>query len=226
MQFNRPQEQLSLDLPVSAASARDDLIVTPANQQAVEFLDSWPQWPGPIAILAGPIGSGKTHLAKVWATRSGARFVTPDLTGEQDIPAGGNLVVEDLRQGSFSETWLFHLINSVRASSASLLLTSRRWPGDWGLALPDLKSRMKLAHLMELYEPDEIMLNGVLQKLFSDRQIEVDPAIVQYIVQRMERSLASAQIVVDEVDRLSLQQKRKVTKPLVADALHNLDLSV
>ena len=218
------EEQLSLHLPLQAASERDDLIVTPANEQAVAFLDSWPAWPGTVAILAGPVGAGKSHLAYIWAARAQARFLTPVFEGPQDIPEGGHCVVEDIRQGGFSETWLFHLINAVKASKCNLLLTSRRWPGDWGIALPDLNSRMKLAHLMELNEPDDAMLEGVLLKLFSDRQLIVEPSVVDYLVIRMERSLASAQLLVAEVDRLSLAEKRGVTKPLVSQALRNLGL--
>ncbi len=218
-----PSSQLPLHLPVEAARARDDLVVTDANKQAVAFMDSWPQWPGPIAILAGPTGAGKSHLAEIWATRAEATFLSPSKEGT-DIHSGGNVVVEDITQGGFSENWLFHLINSVRASQNSLLLTSRRWPGDWGITLPDLQSRMKVAHLMELNEPDDALLAGVLIKLFSDRQLTVDTSVIDYLVLRMERSLASAQILVAIVDRLSLVEKRRVTKPLASQALRELGL--
>ncbi|MEE9313800.1 MAG: DnaA/Hda family protein [Rhizobiaceae bacterium] len=223
MSTKRKSEQLPLHLPLEVASAREDLIVTTANQQAVTFLDNWPEPElSPIAILAGPVGAGKTHLAHIWAARMEAKFLPLSTASDLAVPQGGSYVVEDLVQGAFSETWLFHLINTVRSNNSALLLTSRRWPGDWGIALPDLQSRIKLAHLMELNEPDDALLAGVLMKLFSDRQLHVEAPVIDYLVQRMERSLASAQNLVFEIDGLSLAEKRGVTKQLAGDALRNL----
>ena len=213
-------DQLPLHLPLQAARARDDLVISPANAKAIEFMDSWPEWNTSIAILAGPVGAGKTHLAHIWAARAEALFLQPGSRGEDfDLINAGNVVVENLAQGNFSETWLFHLINAVKSAGSSLLLTSRRWPGEWGVSLPDLQSRLKTVHLMELGEPDDLLLTGVLVKLFSDRQLNVDQSVIDYLVLRMERSLASAQKLVEHLDELSLAQKRAVTRPLAAEAL-------
>ncbi len=224
MSVSRISTQLPLHLPLEVARAREDLAVSDANRAAVTFLDNWPEGQiGSIAILAGPTGAGKSHLSNIWASRENAVFLP--LSTENDPPKldGANFVVEDIAQGAFSETWFFHLFNEVLSNKGSLLLTSRRWPGDWGIALPDLQSRMKLAHLIVLNEPDDLLLAGVLTKLFSDRQLMVDAGTVDYLVQRMERSLASAQTLVAEIDRLSLVEKRSVTKQLAGLALQNLD---
>ena len=147
--------QIPLDLSVGSAGGAVDVIVTYANRDAVSFIRSWPDWPGSIAILAGPVGGGKTHLASIWAQQSNARILK-SLRDPDTLPdAGVNVVLEDVEVGNFDQTALFHLINLVRANNASLLLTSRFWPGSWGIDLPDLQSRMKLAHLIELAEPDD-----------------------------------------------------------------------
>jgi len=217
--------QLPLHLPLMAAQAREDLIVTSANEKAVAFMDSWPAWPSPIAIIAGPTGAGKTHLAHIWAAKAGAEFLPASLNSDaEEVPAAGCHVVEDLAQGMFSEAWLFHLINATKASGGSLLLTSRRWPADWGVAFPDLQSRLKTAHLMELGEPDDNMLHGVLTKLFSDRQLLVEPQVIDYLVLRIERSLAAAQEVVTKLDQASLATKRAVTRPLAAQIIQEMGL--
>jgi len=230
MKKGKKAVQLPLHLPLEVASAREDLVVTNANREAVSYLDNWPKSVpdaglSSIAILAGPVGAGKTHLANIWAARVGAKFLTPSTENGHEIPETGSFVVEDIAQGGFSETWLFHLINATLASKGNLLLTSRRWPGDWGIALPDLQSRMKLTHLLELFEPDDYLLTGVLTKLFSDRQLQVQPNVVEYLVRRMERSLSSAQILVAEIDQLSLSEKRGVSKQLAGEALKNLGLA-
>ncbi len=217
-------QQLPLHLPLEVATARDDLVVTDANRQAVAYVDAWPEWPGSVTLLAGPVGSGKSHLADIWAARAGATFLEPVVGSSGDIPEGGNYVVEDVVRGSFSETWLFHLINAVRASRGSLLITSRRFPSAWGVVLPDLASRLKAAHLVELNEPDDPLLSGILVKLFSDRQLIVDADVVDYLVMRMERSIDSARKLVEQIDHLSLAEKRAVTKPLAGQALKLLGL--
>ncbi len=215
--------QLPLLLPLEAAQARDDLVVSDANRQAVKFVDAWPDWPTPIVLLAGPVGAGKTHLANIWAARSDAQFISGRDDGEeQQLPQGKNFVVEDIVQGAFSETRLFHLINAVRAVSGTLLLTSRRWPAAWGVALPDLQSRLKLIHIVELNEPDDALLWGIMGKLFSDRQMNVELTVLDYLCTRMERSLAYGQALVAEIDRQSLAQKRPVTIPLAAEAMQAL----
>ena len=221
--LSRPQ-QLPLHLPQEAARARDDLIVTSSNQRAVSYLDRWPSWPNPVTILTGPAGSGKSHLAHIWATHANAAFLHTSPDGSGVVPQSGNFVVEDIAQAKFGENWLFHLINASRASGSSLLLTSRRWPADWGVVLADLASRIKLAHTINLHEPDDDLLRGVLVKLFSDRQLQVDKSLIDYLVSRMERSLASAQVLVEEIDQLSLSQMRPVTKPLAAQALRHAGL--
>jgi len=227
--MSKPGKQLPLQLPLQAANARDDLVVTPANHNAVAYIDSWPDWPGPVTILAGPVGAGKSHLAEIWAAKTNAiclkASLGDDAVGDDDgVLQTGNFVVEGLAQGAFSEVWLFHLINSVRSTRGSLLLTSRRFPTAWGVALPDLISRLKTAQLIELNEPDDMLLSGVLVKLFSDRQLLVEADVVEYLVQRMERSLASAQKLVELIDQMSLVEKRAVTKPLAGQVLKSLGL--
>ena len=201
--------------------AREDLVVSDANRAATDFLDAWPHWPVSTAVVAGPVGAGKTHLANIWAARADARFLSP-LTDEPPDD-GAAYVVEDMAQGAFSEQWLFHLVNSVRAHGGQLLMTSRRWPGDWGVALPDLASRLRTFHVVELHEPDDALLRGVLLKLFADRQLSVHANVVDYLAMRMERSLACAQALVDTVDRLSLSEQRPASRQLAARALEQVE---
>ncbi|MEP1205956.1 MAG: hypothetical protein ABJM29_04880 [Rhizobiaceae bacterium] len=218
-------DQLPLGLALNAGQGIDDLVVSHVNRDAVTFINSWPNWPVPIVILAGPVGVGKSHLAAIWAERAAAATLQPsgDLAPEPE-DSGANFVVEDIGPGNFDETALFHLINNVRAHGGNLLLTSRTWPGNWGMELPDLTSRMKLARLIELSEPDDLLLRGVMTKLFADRQLDVDGTVIDYMVLRMERSLACAQDLVTRLDDLSMAQKRAITKPLAAEALRQLGL--
>jgi chromosomal replication initiation ATPase DnaA len=104
-----------------------------------------------------------------------------------------------------------------------VLITARRFPSAWGVALPDLASRLKAAATVEIGEPDDELLAGVIAKLFADRQVEVEPHVVQYLVRRIERSLATAIRVVDRLDRIALEEQTRITRALAAEAVEALD---
>ena len=219
----RPR-QLPLDLGHGTGHSRDDLVVSPANEQAVALVERWPDWPSPVVVLAGPTGSGKTHLAAIWRERADAAQLD---AGSLDEPlpelAGRPLLIDDIDGPGFSEQALFHLVNAVRAGGSHLLLTARRFPAAWDVRLPDLASRLKAAATVEIHEPDDLLLAGVITKLFADRQVEVEPHVVQYLSRRIERSLATAMRVVDKLDRMALEQKTRITRALAAEAVSALD---
>jgi len=213
------EPQLLLDIGLSGSMSRDDLIVTRANRAAVKLIESWPNWPGPFVIVAGPPGSGKTHLATIWRDLAGARACDPAHLTEEDLgaaQAGEPLLIDGMEPGAFDETALFHLMNAVRAGGSSLLMTSASWPGAWRVTTPDLRSRIQATTTVEIGEPDDDLLMGVMAKLFADRQIAVDPAVIRYIASRIERSLASASAIVDRLDRASLARKAKITRAFAA----------
>jgi chromosomal replication initiation ATPase DnaA len=218
----RRQEQLPLQFTHDAARTRDDLLVSERLAAAVAIVDEWPAWPSPVVVLAGPVGSGKSHLAHIWREKAGAAEIHPVAgSNAAAIAAAGPVLFEDADRRGFDETELFHVINSVRENGHSLLMTSRLWPVSWGVTLPDLKSRLKAATVVEIGEPDEDLLAQVIVKLFADRQLYIDDKLVGYIVNRMERSLGAAQTIVERLDRLALARGTRITRPLAAEVLND-----
>jgi chromosomal replication initiation ATPase DnaA len=221
---SRPR-QLPLDLAHAEGRSRDHLVVSAANQAAVSLIDGWPDWPSPVVVLAGPTGSGKSHLGAIWREMSGAAVADRRDIAEAvaAVDAGAALFIDDADAGGLDETGLFHAVNAVRAAGSHMLLTARRFPGAWGVGLPDLASRLKAAATVEIREPDDVLLAGVITKLFADRQVEVEPHVVQYLVRRIERSLATAIRVVDKLDKAALEQQTRITRALAAEAVSALD---
>ena len=221
--MERPR-QIPLDLGHGTAYSRDDLVVSSSNAEAAALVDRWPDWPAPVVVLAGPAGSGKTHLAAIWREMADARVVE---AGQVEAAAatfdGRPVLVDDIDTGTLDQEGLFHLINAVCGGGSQLLLTARRFPAAWGATLPDLVSRLKAAATVEIHEPDDVLLAGVITKLFADRQVEVEPHVVQYLVRRIERSLATAMRVVERLDRLALEEKARITRSMAADAVNALD---
>jgi chromosomal replication initiation ATPase DnaA len=222
-QTDQPR-QLPLDLGHGTGYSRDDLVVSTTNSQAVALVDRWPDWPSPVVVLAGPAGSGKTHLASIWRARAGALAVDARHLGDCLAGLGARPAsIDDMDAGAIDEEGLFHLINAVRGAGSHLLLTARRFPAAWGVALPDLTSRLKAAATVEIHEPDDLLLAGVITKLFADRQVEVEPHVVVYLVRRIERSLATAMRVVERLDRTALERKTPITRALAAEAVSAMD---
>ena len=224
--MNKRLEQLPLSLSHPTDFYSDDLVVTKSNKSAYELIERWPDWPMPVAVLVGPDGSGKTHFASVWADISKAQKVGPDQLDQAIIfiEKGIPVLLEDMDSVDVNEVVVFHLINSVKEShvinpTTTLLITARKGPSNWNVKLDDLASRLRSVTLATLEQPDDELLNAVAFKLFSDRQITVDPSVVEFLVSRSERSLFALGKTVDQIDRLALQRKSKITKALVSEAL-------
>jgi chromosomal replication initiation ATPase DnaA len=219
-------EQLVLDLPHRAAIEAEDFLVSEANAAAIAVVDRWPDWQHWAVVVVGPEGSGKSHLANVWRSRSGAGRVEAAQFGEQALEQLSQLrglVVENLEAGVGGEQALFHALNLAREHKYSILLTSRVAPGDLKVTLPDLRSRLRALPLVAIEPPDQSLLQGLLVKLFADRQLAVEPQLIVHLVRHMERSASAAQKLVAEIDRRALATHRKVTRALAAEALASLD---
>lgn len=216
--------QIPFNLGHRAGHSRDELVVSEANRQAVALVDAWPDWPAPVVVLAGPAGSGKSHLAAIWAESAKAILLKPSGVSAwaQNGPLERPVAIDDADK-DLDEQGLFHLINAARAAGTHILLTSRRFPGAWGVRLPDLASRLRAAAIVEISEPDDHLLAAVITKLFADRQVEVEPHVVQFLVRRIERSLSTAIDVVDRLDKAALEQKSRISRTLAAQIVSALD---
>ncbi len=212
--------QLVLALDHVESYAREDFLAGPSNAAALALIDRWPDWPDRVMALIGPEGSGKTHLASIWAQSSGARVLAAKLLTDIDLPAAfatGALVVEDLAFAGLDERALFHLINLAREQTAFVLITSRSPLSTFPVAIRDLASRLRAVPAVTLRAPDDALLRALIVKLAADRQFNVDEAVVNYLVNRIERSFAAARAAVARLDEEAMRQHRPVTRALAAE---------
>lgn len=215
--------QLAFDLPSAEAMTRADFFVAPSNALALHTVEDWRNWPGRKLLLIGPEGSGKTHLARVWAEMAGALILPAAALRTLDPTdlAATPVAVEDAERLDGAEAELFHLHNLV-TQGASLLMTAQRPPRDWGLRLPDLISRLQAAPIARLDAPDDALLSAVLVKLFADRQVAVPANLIPYLVSRMPRSIGAARALVAALDAAALAGGRPITRALAAEVLDSL----
>ncbi|CAK0773793.1 DNA replication protein [uncultured Gammaproteobacteria bacterium] len=217
-------EQLVLNLGHRPALARKDFVVSPANTEALAWIERWPRWlgwgSGSGLVLHGPSGCGKSHLLSIWRERVGVGTVlatgaalTPDSVPE--LAAGGAVAVDDaaaVAGDGARERALFHLHNLLAERGGALLLAAVEPPARWpGLILPDLRSRLLALPVAAIGAPDDALLAALLAKLFSDRQLHPTAEVIAWLVARMERSCVAAGRLVAELDRRSLAERRPIT---------------
>ena len=221
----RPPRQLTLDLPHQQSFAREDFLVAPSNREALRAIDQWPNWAGRMLLLVGPEGAGKSHLASLWARTANAVVVHGESLGRAGLvldPRTSAMLIEDADRIRPGEDRLFHLVNAAIQNGVWMLMTACAEPEAWRLTTPDLLSRLRLAPVVRLEAPDIELIEAVLFKLFSDRQLQVEPHVVAYIAVRIERSLGEARRLVDTLDREALALGRRVTRAMASDLLHEI----
>ncbi|HWY61264.1 MAG TPA: hypothetical protein VNW15_05135 [Rhizomicrobium sp.] len=202
--------QLVLPLEPNNAMTRADFIIAPGNARALAFLESFPDWASPAAALSGPSASGKTHLARVWAQRTGAALL--DARSLRAVLAGPAVVENIDSAPTFAhEPALFAMLEQ----GAPLLLTGRTAPRSWPVSLPDLASRFQALLAFELGAPDEALLMALAVKLFADRQLAVPESVVTHLVRTLERSPAALRDFIAKADAAALASKKPVNLQLI-----------
>ncbi|MDD3182610.1 MAG: DNA replication protein [Alphaproteobacteria bacterium] len=222
-------QQYHLLLPQVEAMSAEDFLPAPANEEAVAWLmqRSPQEWPSHMLVLCGPEGSGKTHLLSIWCEQQQAQRVLP---GDRSVLS--QIVNGDSPSHAFAldnsdqivghpeqEEWLQHFYNATKALGLPVLLTSRAVPALWGLALRDIETRLKSCLTVQLHEPDDELMRGLLLKLFRDRQLMVEAGVVEYLAQRVDRTGTAVGEIVAALDEASLQSGRKISIPFVQKLL-------
>ncbi|MBL4614486.1 MAG: DNA replication protein [Magnetovibrio sp.] len=221
-------KQIPFDFDHRPALGGEDFLVAPPNAHAIAWVERWPDWPGPVLVIAASQGAGKTHLAHVFQCMSGARMITPrDLQSERAdgvLVGASALVLEDvtefLVEGLAEE--LLHLYNLAREGDIKILMTGENPPARWPIELKDLSSRLNTAPVAQIQPPDDALLMALIVKQFADRQLNIDQDVLTYMLARMDRSFAGVRDLIRAVDERALAQKRAITIPLVRQVIEDL----
>jgi chromosomal replication initiation ATPase DnaA len=216
--------QLAFALPHAESLTRDNFLEGPANAAGLALVESWPEWPNRTMLLVGPEGSGKSHLAAIWAEQAGARSISAHALTAAAVPgalATGALVVEDIKSTDIDERALFHLMNLAREDEAFVLITAREPPSAFAVELRDLRSRLRAVPAVTLLPPDDQLFRALIVKFCADRQMAIDETVVSYLASRIERSYAAVRQAVELLDTEALRLGRPVTRALAAELLRD-----
>lgn len=193
----------------------DDFIISPSNFAAYSLIDRWPVWESNILLIYGPKSCGKTHLTKIWQTKSGASYIKADDIYSNNYDASCNYILDGVDK-VYDEATLFHFFNRMKENkNGFLLMTAENAPQNSSIRLPDLRSRLSAVPSAAINEPDDELLNTIFVKQFSDRQLKVDMEVVKYLTSRVNRSFSSACELVDFLDKQALKKKKNITIPFI-----------
>jgi hypothetical protein len=187
-------QQIALPLDKLRPGGSDSLIITPSNADAFAALGNHAAWPGHCAILVGPARSGKSLMARYFAGQGGE-------------------VVDDADQ--LADEALFHRWNAARESDRSILLLSAKPPAEWDITLPDLRSRLGVSQLLEIYAPDDELISQLILKHLHDRGTSIGPEALRFVTKRIERSHAALEKFARDANALALAQGAAIAMPLV-----------
>lgn len=205
---------LQRDLPASEAG----FVMSDCNRAAAALLETWPNPVGGVVALCGPAGSGKSHLAQLWAERTGALPLDGVEAAQADpLELEGRAVLLDRAQDADDET-LFHLINLAQGPGGALLLVSRAAPGAWKVQLPDLRSRLDAVVTVAMEAPDDTVMAAILNARFAERSIAAPRDAIDYLVKRIDRSAEAAAAVVDRLDALHSPVTRVLARRVLEES--------
>ncbi len=202
--------QLALPLPLRPSFAAADFVPDASNEEALRWLSAPARWPHGRLVLAGPPGTGKTHLLHIMAASQGwERREGPALRDLPEPPTRG--VALDIADAPGEEAALFHLLNACAEAGLPLLMAARAAPSRWAVALPDLRSRLAATAVAMTGEPSDALLDALFSKHLADRQISLDAGLAARLRLRLPRSAAAMEEAVARLDRAMLGRHMRLT---------------
>ncbi|KAF0187375.1 MAG: chromosomal replication initiator DnaA [Hyphomonadaceae bacterium] len=201
------------------------LQVSESNRSAWAMLRRWTAWPGGALALAGPAGSGKSHMARAWAEIAGAALWDGEGRALEAFEAAGRRLVIDNANRFADEAHLALLLDAARAGGGAILLVAQEPPQSWPMALKDLRSRLAAIPVETLHDPDDELLAGVLARLCKARFIKLSDKAATYLTLHMERSFAAAHAVADAIDREHVRGSRPIPVAVAVRALRSMGMN-
>ena len=220
--------QLALPLTLKTLKNRENFLVSECNQSAVKLIDNIDSWKNskrinsiPAILIHGPPGCGKTHISSIFEQQNSCITLSSITTKDIRLAEkGNNFIIDNFFPGkSFSPEIVMHFLNEVTYNSGSVLFLSRFSAFDMQWELDDLNSRLRSIMSCEIKLPDEILLYSFLVKYADDKKLILTDKQCIYIIERVERSFETIIKIIDNLDRVSLEIKKKLTFDNIQDVI-------
>ena len=214
-------DQLILKFPTHQAYKKEDFYVSPSNQEAYDFINSWPKWIKRIINIFGPSGSGKSHLVSILKSKTSCLLINSNELDEKiflKFKTKEALIIENLDE-KISEKLLFSLWNIALQDNKYLLITSRKPINSYKFKLNDLISRVNSSLIIGINLPSDDLISVILTKNFSDKQIKVEKKHIDYIIKRIDRSYEKISQFILTLDKYSLKKGSPFSLKLIKEVL-------
>jgi len=214
-------DQLILKFPSHQAYKKEDFYVSPSNQEAYDFINSWPKWIKRIINIFGPSGSGKSHLASILKGKTSYLQIDSNELNEKiflKFKTKEALIIENLDENIY-EKLLFSLWNVVLQDNKYLLITSVKPISSYKFKLRDLISRVNSSLIIGINLPSDDLISVILAKNFSDKQIKVEKKHIDYIIKRIDRSYEKISQFILTLDKYSLEKGSSFSLKLIKEVI-------
>ena len=214
-------DQLILKFPSHQAYKKEDFYVSPSNQEAYDFINSWPRWIKKIVNIFGPSGSGKSHLASILKNKTSYLQINSNELNEKIFTRYKTkeaLIIENLDE-KISEKLLFALWNVAMQDNKYLMITSKKPIASYKFKLKDLASRVKSSLIIGINLPSDDLISVIIAKSFSDKQIKVEKKHIDYIIKRIDRSYEKISQFILILDKYSLKKGKPFSLKLIKEVL-------
>ena len=214
-------DQLIFEFPKNKVFLKEDFFVSSSNQEAYDFINSWPKWLKRISNIFGPPGSGKTHLASILKKKTSTLEVNSNSLSDKiffEFKTKEALIIENLNE-KVSEKLLFSLWNTALQDNKYLLITSIKPINLYKFKLPDLRSRASNCIIIGIKLPSDDLISVILAKNFSDKQIKYKKTHIDYIIKRIDRSYEKISKFISTLDKYSLKKGSPFGLKLVKEVL-------
>ena len=214
-------DQLILKFPEHRAYKKEDFYVSPSNEEAFDFIKSWPKWIKRIVNIFGPSGSGKSHLASILKSKTKCLEILPKDLNENiisEFKTKEALIIENFNE-KISEKLLFSIWNIALQDNKYFLINSAKPINSYKFKLPDLTSRVKSSLIIGINLPSDDLISAIIAKNFSDKQIIVEEKHIDYIIKRIDRSYEKISQFISLLDKYSLKKGTPFSLKLIKDVL-------
>ena len=214
-------DQLLLKFPRQQAYKKEDFYVSPSNQEAYDFINSWPKWIRRIINIFGPSGSGKSHLASILQSKTSCLKIECNEIKDNTFflfKTKEALIIENLDE-KIPEKLLFSLWNIALQDNKYLLITSKQPINLYKFKLKDLVSRISGCMVIGINLPTDDLISVILAKNFSDKQINVEKKHIDYILKRIDRSYEKISQFILTLDKYSLKKRKPFSLKLIKEVL-------
>ena len=199
----------------------EDYFVSKSNYFAFEILQKWPKWEKNILNIYGENFSGKTHLSKIFLGKNnGLMIYEKDINDEifKKLKLYENIVLDGFNYET-NEKLLYSIFNLIDSENKFLIINSINPINEMDFQLKDLVSRAKNCLFAKIENPDDELMNAIILKNFSDRQIKIDNKLIDYIAKRIDRSYSKISQFIYKIDELSLKKKKPIDFKIIKEIL-------